>query len=310
MTRSLSACIRNSFVYLFLAVPFLQAMQAQTAHFSGVFSIIGSGFQYPGGVAVDSAGNVFVGDTGNGAVKEIVAVNGAVSSSSTVNTVGSGFLHPYGVAVDGAGSVYLADYANNAVEEIMIRSANFGSLPVATTAPTTLSLTFTFATAGTIGAPAVLTQGATGLDFTSAGTGTCTTNGTSHSYSAGDTCTVDVTFTPKLSGVRYGAATLSSSGVTIATGNVHGTGVGPQVLFPPGTVRTVGSGFSSAPYGVAVDGAGNVFAANYGNNTVYEIVAVNGLVSSTSTVITVGSGFTAPYGVAVDGAGNVFVGCT
>jgi hypothetical protein len=50
-------------------------------------------------------------------------------------------------------------------------------------------------------APAVLTQGTAGLDFTDAGT--CTTNGTSHMYAAGDTCTVIVTFTPRSSGASW-----------------------------------------------------------------------------------------------------------
>src|SRR5258707_15357262 len=68
----------------------------------------------------------------------------------------------------------------------------------------------------------------------------------------------------------------------------------------------VGCGFPS-PYGVAVDGAGNVFVADYGNNVVKEIVAVHGVVSFSSQVNTVGGGFSNPYGVAVDRAGDVFV---
>jgi hypothetical protein len=75
---------------------------------------------------------------------------------------------------------------------------------------------------------------------------------------------------------------------------------------------TVGSGFNSAG-NVAVDGQGNVFVADFQNKAVYEIVAGSngnapGVVSSTSTVIPVGSGFTGPISVAVDGYGNVFVG--
>ena len=34
---------------------------------------LGSGFNYPTGIAVDGTGNVYVGDTENGAVKEILA---------------------------------------------------------------------------------------------------------------------------------------------------------------------------------------------------------------------------------------------
>src|SRR5215469_11223461 len=89
-------------------------LAAQTAH-SGATVPVGSGFSNPFGVAVDRSGNVFVADTNNNVVKEIVAVNGVVSSSSTVNTIGSGFSGPTGVAVDGSGNVFVADYGNGAV---------------------------------------------------------------------------------------------------------------------------------------------------------------------------------------------------
>ncbi len=93
--------------------------QAQTAHFSGAVSAIGGGFSGPYGVAVDSKGDVFVADSSQKVVKEIVAVGGVVSSSSTVNTVGSGFSEPFGVAVDSSGDVFVADEINNAVKEIV-----------------------------------------------------------------------------------------------------------------------------------------------------------------------------------------------
>jgi hypothetical protein len=271
-------------------------------------NIVGSGFSEPQGAAVDGSGNVFVADYGNSAVKEIVAVNGVVSSSSTVNPVGSGFSFPTGVAVDGSGNVFVADYGNSAVKEIQLGGVNFGSVAVATTTPPTLTLPFTFTAAGTIGAPAVLTQGAPNKDFTDAGTGTCTTNGTTHAYAVGNSCTVNVTLTPSHPGPRYGAVELLNSAGTaaVASAHVYGTGTGPQITFGPGTLSTVGSGFYGLS-GIAVDGSGDVFVADTSRSQVKEIVAVNGVVSSTSTVNIVGSGFNGPQDVAVDGSGNVFV---
>jgi sugar lactone lactonase YvrE len=122
-----------------------------------------------------------------------------------------------------------------------------------------------------------------------------------------------VTFTPTKPYLRVGAVQLmGSAGLLIATFELHGTGNGPQVAFPPGAQTMIGSGFGN-PSGVAVDGGGDVFVADYGNNAVYEIVAASngnpaGAVSSGSMVIPVGGdGFNFPYGVAVDGSGNVFV---
>jgi hypothetical protein len=71
------------------------------------------------------------------------------------------------------------------------------------------------------------------------------------------------------------------------------------------TVNTLGSGFFN-PAGVAVDGSGNVYVADFGNHAVKEILAAGGY----TTVTTLGGGFGGPEGVAVDGAGNVFVADT
>jgi hypothetical protein len=274
---------------------------------SSTVNTIGSGFTGPNGLTVDGSGNVFVADYGNNAVKEIIAVGGTVSAGSTVNTLGSGFNGPTGVAVDGLGNVFIADQGSSAMKEIVTGARRFPTTAVAGTG-VILSIPFTFDTGGSIGAPMVLTQGAAGLDFTDAGTGSCTTNGTSYAYAAGDTCTVDVTFTPKLAGTRYGAAVLQDgSGNTIATGYIYGAGQGPQIAFSPGTQRTLGSGFN-APQSVAVDGSGNVYVIDSG--TVNQIAAVGGVIPASPAINTLGSGFNAPQSVAVDGSGNVYVADT
>jgi len=68
-------------------------------------------------------------------------------------------------------------------------------------------------------------------------------------------------------------------------------------------VTTLGGGFFQ-PYGVAVDGSGNVYVADTYNSAVKEMPA--GCASS-SCVTTLGGGFFDPEGVAVDGSGNVYV---
>lgn len=189
-----------------------------------------------------------------------------------------------------------------------LAAADFGSVNVGV-GSSPITVTFTFDSAATIAAPSVVTQGAAGLDFADAGTGTCTTNGTTHTYSAGDTCTVDVTFTPKNPGTRYGAAVLrDNSGNVIATGYVQGTGIGSQVSFSPGMQSMLSlSGFTS-PFAVAADSAGNLYIANavlaYDPQNAVVKETWNGSGYKASTIAT-GLGW--PSGLAVDGAGNVYI---
>ena len=282
-----------------------------TCNSSGCVTTLASGFNEPEGVAVDNSGNVFVSNTGGNTFLEILAVDGSIPASPTIISLGSGFSHPIGVAVDATGDVFVANYGGPSVLKVITGGVNFGSAPVGTTSTSSpITFQFTFTAGGTIKAPAVLTLGATGLDFTDTGSGTCTTNGTSYAYVSGNTCTVTVKFAPKAPGLRLGAVQLeNASGNPIATARLYGTGSGPQAVFPGNsTPAVVGSGFSY-PNSVAVDGSGDVFVADNGsgNVAVKEIVAVGGLVSSSSTVNAVGSGFSTPLGVAVDGSGDVFV---
>jgi large repetitive protein len=188
------------------------------------------------------------------------------------------------------------------------QSTNVGSVNVGSASASPTAVTFTLDAAGTVGSIAVLTQGAMGLDFTDAGTGTCKA---ATAYNAGDTCTVNVTFKPKHPGWRYGAAELlDSAGNLLAMAYLQGTGIGPQATFANTTTGAylasaqtiLASGFIAC-CGTAVDASDNVFVNDVGNSAVKEIVAAGGY----TTVKNLGSEIYEPQGVAVDGAGNVFV---
>jgi len=71
-----------------------------------------TGLSLPGGVALDGAGNVYLADYGNNAIKKWTSANNSVTT-----LVSSGLSNPVGVAVDGAGNVYIADTGNNAIKE-------------------------------------------------------------------------------------------------------------------------------------------------------------------------------------------------
>jgi len=185
-------------------------------------------------------------------------------------------------------------------------SESFGSVNIGTASPVQ-TLTYTFGSAVTLGSAAVLTQGATGLDFADAGSDTCTAN---TAYSAGQTCTVNVTFTPKFAGTRYGAVVLNdTNGNVLATAYLQGSGVGPQINFLPNAESVVAnsSGGLLAPYALAVDGSGNIYIADNAANMVFKETLSAGTYTESALPT---SSLNQPSGVAVDGSGNVYISDT
>jgi streptogramin lyase len=143
-------------------------------------------------VGVDGSGNLYVTDETDSLVYKETLSGGTYTQSVLLG----GLTYPIGIAVSANGNVYIANTYGNQVLGLK-PEVNLGSVNVASTTGA-VSIAFTFDSGGTGVSEAVSTQGAPGLDFSDAGTGTCDTNGASHAYAIGDSCTVDVTFTPTL----------------------------------------------------------------------------------------------------------------
>ena len=261
-------------------------------------SVIGSGLSAPGAVAVQAGtGSVAIADTGN---KRILfeQLSGSTYTQEVIPTPGLAPT-PNGVAFNTNGQVVVTELNPQQVVEEQFGASpiDFGQVSAGTTSAAA-SLVFTFTLGGALGTPGVSTQGVSGFDYYDTKTGSCLKGVT---FATGATCTLNVTFQPKVSGAVYGAATLTNSaGATIATGYLRGTGEAPLAAFLPATVSSVGASLGG-PSGVAVDIKGDVFISELSANKVIELPL------GSTTPVSIGSGFSAPKDLAVDGAGAVYI---
>lgn len=82
----------------------------------------------PSGLALDSAGNLFIADTGNHAIREIVAATGIIQTIAGTGTAGSSgdngpatsalLNAPAGVTADSQGNLYIGDTGNHKIRAI------------------------------------------------------------------------------------------------------------------------------------------------------------------------------------------------
>jgi hypothetical protein len=194
---------------------------------------------------------------------------------------------------------YTSATGSNSIAVMAPSGSNAPTTPVGSTSATQ-TVTVNFAASGTLGSINALTQGAPNLDFKLVSGGTCATGTT---YTSGQTCTVLYSFTPSAPGARLGGISLADgTGAVLGTSFLTGIGTGPQIVFPSVSGPTqLFAGLASSE-GLAFDGSGNIFLADY-FGAVYELPVSGGY----SAVNTVGSGFRAAFGIAVDGFGNLFV---
>jgi len=98
--------------------------------------------------------------------------------------------------------------------------------------------------------------------------------------------------------IRYGrlaVVSLLGCGLAACAQSAHFAGV----------QATISTGYGYAA-GIAVDGNENLYIADMQSNSVIEILAVNGSIPPSPTVVTLATGLASPQGIAVDSHGNVY----
>lgn len=77
----------------------------------------GASLNLPVSVAVDSAGNIYIADQGNGRVRRVDPNGNIATIAGNGNTPGSQLYNPSGVAVDSQGNIDIADAGHNRVQQ-------------------------------------------------------------------------------------------------------------------------------------------------------------------------------------------------
>jgi len=240
-------------------------------------------FNYPDGVASDSSGNLYVADTGNNTIRKVTPAGVVTTLAGTAGIIGS---------ADGTGShaQFSAPFG--------VAVDGSGNVYVADTGNNTIRKVTSAGVVTTLAGTAGVTGSADGTGSAAAFNGPSgVAVDTSGNVYVADTNNFTIRkITP--AGV---VSTLAGTAGSI--GKLNGTGAAASF---------------NTPYGVAVDGAGNVYVADTYNSAIRKVTAggvVTTLAGNPGSIGSangtgVGARFFYPFAIAADSAGNVFVADT
>ncbi len=252
-----------------------------------------AGLNYPCGIAFDTSGNVYIGDTSNNRIRKVTVSTGIITTFAGTGTgaysgdngqsTSAKLQSPVGIALDSSDNVYFADMSNNRVRKV------------------------------TVG----------GIITTLAGTGTA-------SYSGDNSAATSATLNLPTGVVIDSAGNIYIADqynhrirkITVATGIIttHAGNGGTGSYSGDNSAATSANLYY--PRNIAFDSQGNMYIADSTNYRIRKVTTSTGTIStyagsggtsgsySGDNGAATSAGFNAPSGVALDSSNNLYISDT
>jgi sugar lactone lactonase YvrE len=243
---------------------------------------------YPTGIALDNAGNIYFADTLNVRIRRITAATGIITTVAGNGTLGpwgdngpatsASMAYPDGVAVDSSGNIYIADTDNGTIRKV---------------------------------------TASTGVITTIAGTGYVGSSG-----DGGPATNATMNYPNEVALDGSGNIYIADSDnnkirkITASTGIIT-TVAGSGTSGYSGDGGAATSATLNTPFGVSVDNNSNIYVADFYNNTIREVAAATGVITTIAGTGTAGySGDNGPatsaqlkypWGASIASSGGVYI---
>src|ERR1035437_8266464 len=299
-------------------------------------------FNHPRGLAIDSAGGVYISDTDNWRIRRVtpagivstVVGNGTYGATGDGNqAIGASFSDVTDIALDAAGNLYIADASNHRIRKVtpggivstvagtgVQGSSGDGGLAINALLNRPISVALD--TAGNLYICDSSNHNVRRVSLASGMIAPYAGNGTAaYSGDGGLATAASLNFPLGVAADRYGYVYIADAGNNairrVSPGGVIVTVAGNSTAGFAGDGAAANGALLNIPSDVAVDGSGNLFIADSGNNRVRKVDGPTGVIGTIAGGASDGfagdagpaaiSLLSFPWKIATDPAGAVYI---
>jgi hypothetical protein len=201
---------------------------------------INAQLNYPDGVQVDPAGDIYIADSGSHVVRKVNISDGKISTiagTATAGYTGDGgpantaqLNVPAGILLDGTGNLYIADSQNAVIRKVDVSDAPTLTFANTQVGAASASQNVSLMNLGTV--PLTIGGITAPANFSLAGSGTTCNLASGENLSPGTSCVLGIQFMPAAAGSLTGSITLTANAnPTSETIALNGTAAAPTEAY-------------------------------------------------------------------------------